>query len=152
MVSQGMCSCHFVLLIVIRVTLDVLGRGWHSQWQPVEIISPLWALWTWPLFKQGSDDSLFWWRTAQTSFESGLHFTGRSQKLCSNCCLKGADTESLRQVRSTSVSVTWTCTDQVAPERASVMMNSSGCGSCSLGATTNLRSHSITARAAELCN
>lgn len=62
-------SCHFALLIVLHVTLDVLGRGWHSQWLPVEIISPLWALWTRSVFKRGSDDSLFWWRTAQTSLK-----------------------------------------------------------------------------------
>lgn len=36
----GNVSCHFTLLIVILVTLDVLGRGWCSQWLPVEIISP----------------------------------------------------------------------------------------------------------------
>ncbi len=84
----GNVSCHFAFLIVIHVTLDMLGRGWHSQWLPVEIISPLWALRTRSFFKRGSDDSLFWWRTAQTSFESGLHFTGRSQKLWSSCCVK----------------------------------------------------------------
>lgn len=118
----GNVFCHFAVLIVVHVTLDALGRGWHSQWLPVEIISPLWALCARPFFKRGSDDSLFffffWWRTAQTSFESGLHFSGRSEKLWSSCCVKGADTESWRQVRSTSSSVTWTCSDQVSPRKS----------------------------------
>lgn len=61
----------------------------------------LWARFRWQFF--------FWWRTAQTSFEGSLHFFCRSDKLWGSRCVKGASTQSSRQLRSTSGSVTWAC-------------------------------------------
>lgn len=67
MLSQGMCSA-ILLCSLYRVTLDVLGMGWQSQWLPVKIIFPLWALWTRPFFKRGSDDGLFWMGNCSNQF------------------------------------------------------------------------------------
>lgn len=128
----GNMSRHFAVLIVMLVTLDELGRGWHSQWLPVEIISPLWAIWAQPFFKQGSDDSLFWWRTAQTSFES-VYISVAGQK--------GCEVAAVVKVPIAWAGGRWGQQVVLLPEpalirflpvRASVMMNGSGCGSCLL--------------------
>lgn len=91
---------------------------------------------------------LFWWRTAQTSFESGLHFTRRSQKLWSSCCVKGADTESSRQVRSTSASCYLSLRRSGSPRTSFCLWwTAQDVDLVHSGVTANFRSHSITALA-----